>query len=714
MSINDGRMRIQQRDSLTMQWIWQRLRARVPRLWMVAISLGVALVGVAIVALTHLRGEAISSQSRELSMLSLALTDEIHRELRGMNAGLRAMQVELNEGSLPTAGTTATRALQTRTELMAMVDTLTLVDRNGQVLSSSNPSPLPDQATFRPGLNQLEPEAVAVSRPFTNPRTQTPLVTLAVPFVDVGGAPAGWIFATMRTEALLGAFSVASPAADARMAVFRRDGVLLAGGVVNKFRWDEASIAQRLATQRATELRQLPDGTERLVALHSLERYGLEVVLTRNLDVVLVAWREAAQLTAVGVVLMLVVLTASVHLVLRANQRRTAAQVALQTQLSRANKLESLGELAGGVAHDFNNVLAAIVGFGEMAQDAAAPGSAQARHLDKVLGAALRGKALVERILSFGRGGGCASAVFELEPIVAEVLALLAATLRPGVVLERGLEAPGVLMRGDPTQAFEAVMNLCTNAMQATPLGGMVQVQLVRQQVTQRRVLSHTQLSAGPYLVLTVSDQGSGITPEVMERLFEPFFTTRGAESGTGLGLAVVHGVVAEFGGAIDVQSKPGQGARFTIYFPECTDAPSPSRPTARPTTSGAGQALLVVDDEPNLVALAEEMFTSLGYQPVGYTDPVAALQTLRADPQRFAAVVTDEVMPGLTGIQLTEAIRQFAPALPILMVSGYGGASLAQRAANAGVSRLLTKPMQREELARAMALLLKPTLVLV
>ena len=176
----------------------------------------------------------------------------------------------------------------------------------------------------------------------------------------------------------------------------------------------------------------------------------------------------------------------------------------------------------------------------------------------------------------------------------------------------------------------------------------------------------------------------------------------------------MVHGVVAEFGGAIDVQSKPGQGARFTLYFPECTDAPHPSRPTALPALAGAGQALLVVDDEPTLVALAVEMFTRLGYQPVGFTDPVVALETLRADPQRFAAVVTDEVMPGLTGIQLTEAIRQFAPALPILMVSGYGGASLAQRAATAGVSRLLTKPMQREELARALALVLKPVPLLV
>ena len=694
---------------MSMQRIWHAGRTCLLWRWALPTALALGLVLAAVGVVCHLRGEAIRSQSRELGLLSLALSDEIHRELRGMNAGLRAMQVELAEGGLATSGPSAVRALQTRAELMAIADTLALTDRQGRLLAASSPSAMAELASFYPGLNQLEHDAVAVSRPFADPRTQAPLVTLAVPFADATGQPGGWILATLRSHALLGAFTVAQPGTDARMAVFRRDGVLLAGQLDIEPRLDEASIARRLADQKGTELRRLPDGSERLIALRSLERYGLEVVFTRDLPVVLQAWTDTARLVAVAVLLLLGGLAASAYLVQRANQRRAAAQAALATQSSRATRLESLGELAGGVAHDFNNVLAAIVGFGEMAQDAAKPGSAQARHLDKVLAAALRGKALVERILSFGRGGGCSSTVFELQPIVAEVLALLSATLRPGVVLERGLEAPGALLRGDPTQAFEAVMNLCTNAMQAMPSGGMVQVQLVRQQVAQRRVLSHTQLAAGPYLVLTVTDQGSGITPEVMERLFEPFFTTRGAESGTGLGLAVVHGVVAELGGAIDVHSQPGKGARFTLYFPECTDAASPSRPTAQPTSEGAGQALLVVDDEPTLVALAEEMFTSLGYQPVGFTDPVAALQALRADPQRFAAVVTDEAMPGLSGIALTQAIRQFAPSLPILMVSGYGGAALAERAAAAGVSRLLTKPMRREELARALALLLKP-----
>jgi signal transduction histidine kinase len=212
-----------------------------------------------------------------------------------------------------------------------------------------------------------------------------------------------------------------------------------------------------------------------------------------------------------------------------------------------------------------------------------AQGSDQARHLDGVLRAATRGKALVERVLSFSRGGARLSTVFELEPVVEEVLSLLSASLRAGVVLERVFEAPGARLRGDPTQAFEAVLNLCTNAMDAMPGEGMLSVRLERLHVAEPRILSHTQLSAGDFVALTVSDQGSGISPEVMEHLFEPFFTTRTAKSGTGLGLAVVFGVVAEFGGAIDVRSSPGQGASFIVYFPLCPDmqAPEPRPPQA-------------------------------------------------------------------------------------------------------------------------------------
>jgi CheY-like chemotaxis protein len=240
------------------------------------------------------------------------------------------------------------------------------------------------------------------------------------------------------------------------------------------------------------------------------------------------------------------------------------------------------------------------------------------------------------------------------------------------------------------------------------PGGGMLSVQLERLAVAQTRVLSHSRLKPGRHLVLTVSDQGGGITPKVMDHLFEPFFTTRGAQSGTGLGLAVVHGVVAEFGGAIDVDSTPGRGTRFRLYLPECTEAAGVAPAPGRHVTAGQGQALLVVDDEPTLVAMAEELLKGLGYEPAGFTDPLAALQAVRDSPRRFAALITDEVMPGLTGTQLTEALQAHAPGLPVLLVSGYGGALLAQRAVAAGVTRVLTKPLRRAELAGALAELLR------
>jgi CheY-like chemotaxis protein len=193
-----------------------------------------------------------------------------------------------------------------------------------------------------------------------------------------------------------------------------------------------------------------------------------------------------------------------------------------------------------------------------------------------------------------------------------------------------------------------------------------------------------------------------------MEHLFEPFFTTRAAQSGTGLGLAVVHGVVAEFGGATDVQSSPGQGSCFTLYFPECTETLYSHSSLSKATPAGSGQTVLVVDDEPVLLAMIVEMLKGLGYKPVGYSDSIAALQALKDAPQRFAAVVTDEVMPELSGTRLTEALRAHAPHLPVVLVSGYGGASLASRAAAAGVTRVLAKPLQRAELARSLAELLR------
>jgi signal transduction histidine kinase/CheY-like chemotaxis protein len=744
------------------------LRLLLPRPVWSAAGLAAALAVVAAVSLWQLRRDALDGQARELSLLSLALSDNVDRGLQGTEVGLRALRAELASGMLSCGGAVAREALRSRASLMPQARALWLIDEQGRLLCASDDFEPPEPALFLPAPHDLPDDALAISRSFASPLTGEALVALAVAYAAGPQAPRGWLITALPARSLLGAFAVANAVPDARLAIFRRDGARLAGSIVAAPTLDEARLAEILARQSAMEQRRFRDGTERLVSQRTLERYGLHVMVTRNVEVALAPWREAASLTAISVAFILLIGLAAARWVNRADTRHRAAEQALQTQLSRAGKLEALGSLAGGVAHDFNNVLAAIVGYGEMAQDDAAPGSDLARHLDRMLQAALRGKQLVERILAFSRGGARASTEFELEPIVDEVLDLLAASLQPGVVIERDLQAPGACLRGDPTQAFEAIMNLCTNAMQAmqapeangvTPVGTdgappapppapqahgesrLLSVQMRWVQVDTERVLSHSRLAPGRYLALSVSDQGPGISAAVMERLFEPFFTTRASQHGTGLGLAVVHGVVTEFGGAIDVSNLQPRGARFTLYLPELgpsTRAPAPSGPPASlPGTTQAPAAeqalpgqpgeltaaaspavaspgahaalppeapeLLVVDDEPALSALTGELLAGLGYRSHCHDDPAEALAALRAAPSRYAALLTDEVMPGLIGTRLTREAHAIAPDLPVLLISAYGGPALAARARAAGVRCVLAKPLQRAELARAL-----------
>lgn len=679
--------------------------------WLVAIALWSAVTAISAIALWHMHNNAVEGQLRETSLISRALADEMDRALRGVEKGLFALRSELrDDGILRLSGDAGTDRLLNRcASLMPLARMLWLTDGDGRLLSSSGTTALPDPESFFPPLTQLSAKATAVSRPFTDKATRESLVAMAIRVSGSTNDTSGWIVAGVPASALFGTFSVVSPGSDARMAVFRNDGVRLVGMIDETVTVDEETVARILASQPSIGVHKFHDGSERLVSLHDLPQYGLKLLLTRDLRVALKPWRNTALGALTGIVLLLAILVIAVRRIVCADRRYAESQRALQAQRARASKFESLGTLASGIAHDVNNVLAAILGFGEMAQDAAAPGSHQARHLDKVLQAALRGRALIERILTFSRTGAHGLIVFELEPIVEEVLSLLESSLRAGVTLEHRLAVPAARLRGDPTQAFEAVMNLCTNAMQAMPNGGVLRVQLERVYALESRVLSHGQLKQGSYLSLSVTDQGVGISPEVMERLFEPFFTTNGERSGTGLGLAVVHGVVGEFGGAIDVHSTPGKGSRFTLYFPECTEALVAPKPLPTVEATGCGQRLMIIDDEPALVLLAEETLRGLGYEPVGFSDPTAALAALRENPGQFAAVITDEVMPKLCGTRFTQALRASAPDLPVLLISGCGGALLASRAVAVGVTRVLSKPLQRAELERALAEVLRP-----
>lgn len=639
----------------------------------------------------HVRRIELADEARTLEVLTLALADEVERGLQSAETGLRGLRGELISGRLPAEGGRGHPSLQARAVLMPALSAVWVLDGRGQVTVSSDVSPPPDLGSFLPAPASLDDHTIAVSTRFQVPGSNQALVALALRLHGRSKDEPLWVVGALPASTLLGAFVAAMPAGDARMGVYRQDGALL------------AATPRGAIGPTATEAPPAADVGLSLVRHQDLARFGLRVELSRNREALLKGWRETADLVALGCVLLLAAMAGAALAIQRADRRHVQAVLALQTQRARQSKLESLGTLAGSVAHDFNNVLAAVVGFGEMAQDAAPPDSAQARHLDKLMQAAMRGKALVERILAFSRGGARASVVFELQAVVQEAVALLAGSLPAGVRIEPRLDAAGACLQGDPTQAFEAVMNLCTNAWQAMPAGGVIEVGLRHHRAPSEQVLSHSRLSPGHYLALRVADQGPGIGADTIEHLFEPFFTTRGKDGGTGLGLAVVHGVVAEFQGAIDVASAPGQGASFTLYFPASEATAAPRLPQDRPARPGEGQPVLVLDDDPALVAMGCELLRGLGYQPTGFDDPQQALAALREDPSRFAAVLSDEVMPGMNGTQFAQAARELAPGLPVLLISGYGGAMLAQRAAQAGVQAVLGKPLRRADLARAL-----------
>ncbi len=380
----------------------------------------------------------------------------------------------------------------------------------------------------------------------------------------------------------------------------------------------------------------------------------------------------------------------------------------LEQRLRQAEKMEAVGRLAGGIAHDFNNILGGILGYAEMLVDGAQPGSPQKRYAQNVLTAANRAGNLVEQILWYSRSQRGKRIPVELDRIVAETLELVRGSLSGGIRLETELPAKPLFVVGDPTQLHQIMMNLCTNAIHAMAQGGTLRVSLQAQEVTEQHVFAHTTLHAGPYARLTVEDTGSGMDASTLARLFEPFFTTKEIGKGTGLGLSLVYGIVTDSSGAIDVKSEPGRGSRFAIYLPRVDSPAVVEGENEAPVARGHGERVLVVDDEAALVALTSEVLKRLGYEPVAFADGAAALAGFEAAPQRFDAVIADEVMPGLTGTDLARKLRRHRADLPIVLVSGYIGPIMTERALAAGVDEILKKPVQSRELAAALARVLR------
>jgi len=379
-------------------------------------------------------------------------------------------------------------------------------------------------------------------------------------------------------------------------------------------------------------------------------------------------------------------------------KRAEAVNRKLVAKMHLCQKMDALGALAGGIAHDFNNVLTAIVGCTDLALADLPVDHAVRQYLNQVKKAGVRGRDLVSRIMAFGRQQPQKRQLIKLQPVIEEALKLLRATLPAMVEIVPHFEEDAVVM-ADSTQIHQIITNLVINANHAMSGKGRLEVKLGVTTINNELVSESADFHEGRYLRLSVTDTGTGMDAATVERIFEPFFTTKLAGEGTGLGLAVVHGIVKAHDGAITVDSKPGVGTTFEVYFPVIQAELLAAECPPREAHQGKGEHILYVDDEDSLVYLATEILTRLGYEITGFTSPREAIAAFEQGPDDFDVLVTDLSMPGMSGAELARRLLQIRPGLPVIMTSGYILPEDMEKAQKLGVRDLILKPNTVEEL---------------
>jgi signal transduction histidine kinase len=377
----------------------------------------------------------------------------------------------------------------------------------------------------------------------------------------------------------------------------------------------------------------------------------------------------------------------------------------LEAKLRQAQKMEALGTLAGGIAHDFNNILTPILGFAQLSMLKLPAESEVWKYQDQIACAALRASELVGRILTFSRRSEERRSPLQIGPVVQETLKLLRASIPANVEVREKIQENGHLVLGCPTHIHQVVLNLATNACQAmVEEGGRLDVSLEEEALSEKAVIGDGfTLGPGQYLKLTVADTGPGIRADVLERIFEPYFTTKAEGKGTGLGLAVVHGIIRDMGGAIAVGSEVGQGTTFEAYFPVTQEPPEPEGSEGCESLPTGTERLLIVDDEGPIAEMIAEMARSLGYEAKAFSDPAEALARLTESPADFDLIVSDVAMPRMTGIELVRQLSGLGVNTPVVLCSAYTGGINWRMAQAIGIQDILTKPIGRAELAKAL-----------
>jgi signal transduction histidine kinase/ActR/RegA family two-component response regulator len=366
----------------------------------------------------------------------------------------------------------------------------------------------------------------------------------------------------------------------------------------------------------------------------------------------------------------------------------------LEKRLFQLQKMETIGTLAGGIAHDFNNILTPILGYTDMAREELPEESNLRFDIEQINNAALRGKDLVQQILTFSREVDFEKNPIRIQPIVTEVLNLLKASFPPSVKIKQHLDPRIGTVLADSTHIHQIVMNLCTNANHAMmETGGILDVKLDAVKVDQKIAIMIPNLKIGDYIRMTISDTGYGMDIKTKERIFEPFFTRKEVGSGSGLGLSVVHGIINNYGGAIVVDSTPKEGTKFTVYLPKYGDDLSGSNKSDKRRVKG-DEYILFVDDEPEITFMGKKMLENLGYKVSIQSDSITALDEFKNNPDKYSLLVTDQNMPNIQGIELASLMKEIQPELKVIIITGYADNLTEEVLLRNGITEVILKPM--------------------
>jgi PAS domain S-box-containing protein len=373
-----------------------------------------------------------------------------------------------------------------------------------------------------------------------------------------------------------------------------------------------------------------------------------------------------------------------------------------EERLRHAHKMEAVGTLAGGVAHDFNNILAIILGCSELAGDPLLDDHPSREYLKEIKSAVLRAKEVTQQLLSFSQKSEQARVPLPIAPLVKDSLRLMQATISANIELQADISNDCFLAMANPSQIHQVMINLCANAAHATRDGGTIEVGLKNRIYAADSSKKNAGEPFGHYLQLTIRDTGSGMTPEIIERIFDPYFTTKDVGKGTGMGLAVVHGIVQSLGGTIRVESEPGRGSVFEVLLPAVEEQEQPTYADETPTQSPplGDERVIVVDDEALIVEGLKQRLEVQGYVVEGFDAPLDALAAITKNPRHFDLLITDMAMPKMTGDMLIAKVKQIRHDLPVILCTGYSERIDGKAPEEVGAAKIMLKPIDRGQLA--------------